>query len=69
MRDRTRVLWTAAYGPAIYRSIEDVRAAIGGAGGSIVEFGGLADSLPLPFPLRHPKVLGHPMLIVGTKRD
>jgi SAM-dependent methyltransferase len=53
--------------PAFYPSIEDVREAIGRAGASIVEFGSLADSLPLPFPLRHPKVLGHAMLIVGTK--
>jgi hypothetical protein len=32
-----------------------------------VEFANLADSLSLPFPLQHPKVLGHAMLIVGTK--
>jgi SAM-dependent methyltransferase len=53
--------------PAFYPSIEDVRQVIGRAGASIVEFGSLADWLPLPFPLRHPKVLGHAMLIVGTK--
>jgi SAM-dependent methyltransferase len=51
----------------VYPSIEDVRDAIGGAGASIVEFANLADSLSLPFPLQHPKVLGHAMLIVGTK--
>jgi SAM-dependent methyltransferase len=53
--------------PAFYPSIEDVREAIGRAGATIAEFGSLADSLPLPFPLRHPKVLGHAVLIVGTK--
>jgi hypothetical protein len=53
--------------PAFYPSIEDVRQAIGAAGASIVEFASLADLLPLPFPLRHPKVLGHAMLIVGTR--
>jgi hypothetical protein len=37
------------------------------AGASIVEFDSLADSLPLPFPLRHAKVLGHAMLIIGGK--
>jgi len=52
---------------AFYPSIENVREAIGRAGATIVEFGSLADSLPLPFPLRHAKVLGHAMLIVGTK--
>ncbi len=53
--------------PAIYTSVEDVRRAISGAGASIVELGSLADFLPLPFPLRHPKVLGHAVLIVGAK--
>jgi len=36
-------------------------------GASIAEFGTLADLLALPFPLRHPKVLGQAMLMVGTK--
>jgi SAM-dependent methyltransferase len=54
---------------AFYSSIDGIREAIVSAGASILEFGSLADSLPLPFPLRHPKVLGHAMLIVGTKRD
>jgi SAM-dependent methyltransferase len=53
--------------PACYPSIEEIREAIGRAGASIEEFSSLADSLPLPFPLRHPKVLGHAMLIVGAK--
>jgi SAM-dependent methyltransferase len=53
--------------PAIYGSVEDVRDAIGRAGASIVEFASLADRLPLPYPLRHPRVLGHAMLIAGTK--
>jgi SAM-dependent methyltransferase len=53
--------------PAFYPSADHVREAIRGAGASIVEFDSLAESLPLPFPLRHPKVLGHAMLIVGRK--
>jgi SAM-dependent methyltransferase len=53
--------------PAFYPSVDDVRTAIDQANGSIAEFGGLGDWLPLPFPLRHPKVLGHAMLVVGTK--
>lgn len=53
--------------PAFYPSTEDVRGAIGRAGASILEFDSLADYLSLPFPLRHPKVLGYAMLIVGTK--
>jgi len=27
----------------------------------------LADLMPLPFPLRHPRVLGHAMVVAGTK--
>jgi len=27
----------------------------------------LSDLMPLPFPLRHPKVLGHAMVVTGTK--
>lgn len=50
-----------------YPSIEDVREAVARAGVSITELGSLADSVPLPYPLRHPKVLRHAMLIVGTK--
>ncbi|MGW3961510.1 class I SAM-dependent methyltransferase [Amycolatopsis sp. NPDC005003] len=53
--------------PAFYPSLDDVRDAVGKAGASIAEFRSLADFLPLPFPLRHPKVLGHAMLIAGTK--
>src|SRR6186997_328116 len=53
--------------PAFYPSLDDVRDAIATAGGSIVEFSSLVTWLPLPFPLRHPKVLGHAMLIVGAK--
>jgi SAM-dependent methyltransferase len=53
--------------PAFYPSVDDVRETIVRAGASIVEFGSLGDALPLPFPLRHPKVLGHAMLMVGTK--
>jgi hypothetical protein len=50
--------------PAFYP--QDVREAIRGTGASIIESGRLADYLPLPFPLRHPKVLGHAVLIVGA---
>ncbi|MBO3749565.1 methyltransferase domain-containing protein [Streptosporangiaceae bacterium NEAU-GS5] len=53
--------------PAFYPSLDGVREAVGRADASIVEFGALADALPLPFPLRHPKVLGHAMVIVGVK--
>jgi len=53
--------------PAFYPTTDAVRDAIGRAGGAIAEFGSLADSLPLPYPLRHPKVLGHAMLIVGRR--
>jgi SAM-dependent methyltransferase len=55
--------------PGFYPSIDEVRQAIGTAGVSIAQFASLADCMPLPFPLRHPKVLGHAMLIVGTKPD
>jgi SAM-dependent methyltransferase len=55
--------------PAFYPSIDDVRAAVGGAGASVEEFRSLNEFLPLPYPLRHPKVLGYAMLIVGTKRS
>ncbi|GIF46240.1 hypothetical protein Afe04nite_07790 [Asanoa ferruginea] len=53
--------------PGHYPSPDGVREAIEGAGGTIEEFGGLADALPLPFPLRHPKVLGHALLVVGSR--
>jgi len=52
--------------PAFYGSPEDVEKAIAGAGASVGEFSRLGDLLPLPFPMRHPKVLGHAMLVVGT---
>jgi SAM-dependent methyltransferase len=55
--------------PAFYGSPEDVEKAIAGAGASVGEFRRLDDLLPLPFPMRHPKVLGHAMLIVGTKPE
>jgi hypothetical protein len=68
MRPGGRYVFLDLFGdPAFYPSVEDVREAIGRAGASIVEFGSLAGALPLPFPLRHPKVLGHAMLIVGSK--
>lgn len=55
--------------PAFYPSPDDVRAAIGGAGASVEDFRPLSEFLPLPYPLRHPKVLGYAMLIIGTKRS
>jgi SAM-dependent methyltransferase len=69
LRPGGRYVFVDLFGdPAFYPSIEDVRATIGRAGASIVECRSLADCLPLPFPLRHPKVLGHAMLIVGAKQ-
>ncbi|SNS74452.1 Methyltransferase domain-containing protein [Asanoa hainanensis] len=53
---------------ASYPSLNDVREAIGVADASVAELTSLADLVPLPYPLRHPKVLGHAMLVTGTKR-
>jgi SAM-dependent methyltransferase len=55
--------------PSFYPSIDHIRHTISMAGATISDLHGLADLLPLPFPLRHPKVLGHAMLIAGTKPD
>ncbi|HEY3485151.1 MAG TPA: class I SAM-dependent methyltransferase [Ilumatobacteraceae bacterium] len=52
--------------PAYYPSTDDLRSVIDRAGASLTEFVALGDALPLPFPLRHPKVLGRAMLLVGT---
>jgi len=52
---------------AYYSSIDDVRGVIERAGASISELVALGDALSLPFPLRHPKVLGRAMLVVGTR--
>jgi len=53
--------------PSFYPSIDHVKQTISGAGVSISELHRLADLLPLPFPLRHPKALGHAVLIAGAK--
>jgi len=52
---------------AFYPSRAAVCAAVAAAGGGPAELRGLDEHLPLPFPLRHPKVLGHAMLLTGTK--
>jgi len=51
---------------AYYRSIDDVRSVVASAGAT-ARFDRLADLLPLPFPLAHPKVLGSVMLVAGSK--
>jgi SAM-dependent methyltransferase len=53
--------------PSFYPSIDHIRQTISRAAASISDLHNLADLLPLPFPLRHPKVLGHAILIAGTK--
>ncbi len=66
LRPGGRFVFVDLFGdPAFYP--DGVQEAIGRAGASVEESGSLAGSLPLPFPLRHPKVLGHAMLIAGTK--
>lgn len=55
--------------PLFYPSIDHIRQTISRAGVSISDLHALTDLLPLPFPLRHPRVLGHAMLIAGTKPD
>ena len=55
--------------PSFYPSVDHLRQTISRAGASISDLHNLADLLPLRFPLRHPKVLGHAMLIAGTKPD
>jgi len=55
--------------PLFYPSIDHIQQTINRAGVSISDLHGLADLLPLPFPLRHSKVLGHAILIAGTKPD
>jgi SAM-dependent methyltransferase len=52
---------------AFYPSRSAVRAAVAAAGGGPADLRGLAEHLPLPFPLRHPKVLRHAMILTGTK--
>jgi SAM-dependent methyltransferase len=51
--------------PASYRSLDEVQTVVHSAGARIQRFERLADLVPLSFPLAHPKVLGHVMLLVG----
>jgi SAM-dependent methyltransferase len=53
--------------PAHFTSIQHVRDAVTRAGASITQETSLHELLPLPFPLRQRKVLGHAMLLVGTR--
>lgn len=53
--------------PAFYPSVERVREIILQTGASVEESVSLADLMSLPFPLRHPKVLGHAMVVTGVR--
>jgi SAM-dependent methyltransferase len=53
--------------PGLFGSVERVRTAITGAGAGVDEIGRLDADLPLPFPLGGKKVLGHAMVMSGTK--
>jgi hypothetical protein len=67
LRSSGRYVFLDLFGdPAFCPPVERLREIIGQVGASIEEFVSLADLLPLPFPLRHPKVLGHAVVIVGT---
>ena len=46
-----------------------ITAAITESGGAITEHAPLSALLPLPFPLKHNKVLGYAQLIAGTRRS
>jgi ubiquinone/menaquinone biosynthesis C-methylase UbiE len=52
---------------SMFGSVLQVRTAITQAGASVAEIALLAAHLPLPFPLGGAKVLGHAMIISGTK--
>ncbi|GIF62406.1 hypothetical protein Ais01nite_04410 [Asanoa ishikariensis] len=54
--------------PELYPSLDALRSAIARAGASIAELTSLADLMPLAYPLRHPKVLGHAMVVTGSRR-
>ena len=53
--------------PTYYRSLDEIHTAARSAGATILRSERLSDLLPLPFPLTHPKVLGHVMLLAGDK--
>jgi SAM-dependent methyltransferase len=70
LRPRGRFVFLDLFAdPIFYPSIDHIRQTISRAGVSISDLHSLAGMLALPFPLRHPKVLGHAMLIAGTKPD
>jgi ubiquinone/menaquinone biosynthesis C-methylase UbiE len=53
--------------PEHYTSIQHVRDAATRSGSSILQERALHEVLPLPYPLRHGKVLGHAMLLTGRR--
>jgi len=53
--------------PGHFGSIQRVRDAVTRAGASVTREAGLHDLVPLPYPLRQGKVLGHAILLVGTR--
>jgi SAM-dependent methyltransferase len=52
--------------PGHFGSIQGVRDALARAGATVTSESPLPDLLPLPFPLRQAKVLGHAVLLVGS---
>jgi len=53
--------------PAAFGSVQRVRAAIAEAGAEVDKIDRLGSRLPLPFPLGGAKVLGHALIVAGTK--
>lgn len=53
--------------PSYYPNQPAIETAISQSGGTITEHTPLANLIPLPFPLKHKRVLGHAILIAGTK--
>jgi SAM-dependent methyltransferase len=53
--------------PQHFTSVQHVRDAVTRAGGCIAQESVLHDVLPLPYPLRDRKVLGHAMLLTGMR--
>jgi SAM-dependent methyltransferase len=53
--------------PGVFGSVERVRTAITEAGAEVEEIDRLDTHLPLPFPLGGAKVLGHAMIVSGSK--
>jgi SAM-dependent methyltransferase len=52
-----------------FASIQQVRDAVTRAGASITGESSLHELLPLPYPLRQGRVLGHAMLLTGTRNE